>query len=327
MRAEPATAPLAPVVEPPFRFSTDDWPDTQHRQAAAEFYSAMFRQDLAPLQGHSFQLAGTIRRLPGLSVLSATACGLSSHRRAAHVSGDDVLVTLNLVGERRLIQAGREIVVREGEALISSEDGTGLMLIPEANRYITLRIPRAACGTAATPPGSVHRVERGHEGVRLLASYVRGLQDVHAPGSPQFRDLAARHVRDLALMLLPARDPPRRLESPGLAAARLNAIKQDIARALTGDLSIGAIALRHRVTPRYIQKLFESEGMTFSQYVLGARLTLAHSKLTSAAHAGAKISTIAYDAGFGDLSYFMRAFRRRYGATPSDVRAQGCTPN
>jgi len=32
------------------------------------------------------------------------------------------------------------------------------------------------------------------------------------------------------------------------------------------------------------------------------------------------ISTIAYEAGFGDLSHFNRAFRRRYGETPSDVR-------
>jgi AraC-like DNA-binding protein len=31
---------------------------------------------------------------------------------------------------------------------------------------------------------------------------------------------------------------------------------------------------------------------------------------------------IAYDCGFGDVSYFNRVFRRRYGAAPSDVRAQ-----
>jgi AraC-like DNA-binding protein len=33
------------------------------------------------------------------------------------------------------------------------------------------------------------------------------------------------------------------------------------------------------------------------------------------------ISVIAYEAGFGDLSHFNRAFRRRYGETPSDIRA------
>jgi AraC-like DNA-binding protein len=36
---------------------------------------------------------------------------------------------------------------------------------------------------------------------------------------------------------------------------------------------------------------------------------------------GEKISTVAYDCGFGDVSYFNRMFRRSYGATPSDIRA------
>ena len=33
------------------------------------------------------------------------------------------------------------------------------------------------------------------------------------------------------------------------------------------------------------------------------------------------IRTIAFEAGFGDLFYFNHVFRRRYGATPSDIRA------
>ena len=35
------------------------------------------------------------------------------------------------------------------------------------------------------------------------------------------------------------------------------------------------------------------------------------------------ISTIAYDAGFGDLSYSNRCFRGQYGRTPREVRGDG----
>ena len=33
------------------------------------------------------------------------------------------------------------------------------------------------------------------------------------------------------------------------------------------------------------------------------------------------VSAIAHESGFADLSYFNRAFRKRYGMTPSDARA------
>jgi AraC-like DNA-binding protein len=36
--------------------------------------------------------------------------------------------------------------------------------------------------------------------------------------------------------------------------------------------------------------------------------------------ANRSITSIAYDAGFGDLSYFNRTFKRVYGTTPSQVR-------
>ena len=37
---------------------------------------------------------------------------------------------------------------------------------------------------------------------------------------------------------------------------------------------------------------------------------------------GRPIGAIAFDAGFADLSHFNRSFRRRFGGTPSEVRAQ-----
>ena len=60
---------------------------------------------------------------------------------------------------------------------------------------------------------------------------------------------------------------------------------------------------------------------TFSEFVRGRRLARAHRMLTDPRCADRSISTIAFEVGFGDLSYFNHAFRRLYGATPSDVRA------
>ena len=34
------------------------------------------------------------------------------------------------------------------------------------------------------------------------------------------------------------------------------------------------------------------------------------------------ITSVSFDAGFGDVSYFNRSFRRRFGATPSEIRAK-----
>jgi len=87
-----------------------------------------------------------------------------------------------------------------------------------------------------------------------------------------------------------------------------------------GDLSVAEIARRHRITPRYIHKLFENEGLTFSSFVLGQRLSRAQRLLTNPHIAGRSISSVAFDVGFNDLSYFNRAFRRRYAATPTEIR-------
>jgi AraC-like DNA-binding protein len=67
--------------------------------------------------------------------------------------------------------------------------------------------------------------------------------------------------------------------------------------------------------------LLEAEGTTFTDYALNLRLTRAQQMLTESRFASWTISAIAYEAGFGDLSHFNRAFRRRYGASPSEVRA------
>ncbi|QCI67153.1 helix-turn-helix transcriptional regulator [Phreatobacter stygius] len=107
----------------------------------------------------------------------------------------------------------------------------------------------------------------------------------------------------------------------GFRAVRLDAIKRLVLDNLgEPDLTVGKAAAAQRVTPRYVQMLFEAEGTTFSAFVLGRRLAFAHRMFSDPRLAKRAIGAVALDAGFGDLSYFNRAFRRAYGETPSDLR-------
>jgi AraC-like DNA-binding protein len=146
---------------------------------------------------------------------------------------------------------------------------------------------------------------------------------------PELRRQAVTHIHDLmALAIGATRDAVEIAKSRGVRAARLCAIKEEIVTRLDqADLSVSTIAARHQLKPRWVQRLFESEGTTFTEFVLAQRLVRAHRLLTNPLYADQKVSTIALDIGFGDLSYFNRAFRRRYGMTPSELRAAAKPPN
>ncbi len=86
------------------------------------------------------------------------------------------------------------------------------------------------------------------------------------------------------------------------------------------DLDAESLAARHGISMRTLQRLFEQESMTFTQYLLSMRLEKAHRLLTDQAHVVRSISAIAYECGFSDVSHFNHRFRGRYGASPSDIR-------
>jgi AraC-like DNA-binding protein len=172
--------------------------------------------------------------------------------------------------------------------------------------------PNMRCGTV--PPSDT---------LQILTRYLDIFREVEALASPQLQQLAVTHVYDLLALALGAkRDAAAVAKERGLRAARLHAIKADIVARVGDDVSIDAIAAAQGVTRRYVQMLFEEDGTTFTHFVLGQRLANARRMLLDARLAHHTIATIAFDAGFRDLSYFNRTFRRRFGCSPSELRAE-----
>jgi AraC-like DNA-binding protein len=134
--------------------------------------------------------------------------------------------------------------------------------------------------------------------------------------------LSVRHLKDLlALAIDDAPGFAETARSRGLRAARLKLAKSYvITHSERRDVSIGSVAANLHVAPRYLQRLFEADGTTFSDFLIRQRLARAHQLLSDPNAQKLAISSIAYDVGFGDLSYFNRRFRRQYGLTPGEVR-------
>jgi len=159
--------------------------------------------------------------------------------------------------------------------------------------------------------------------LRVLTQYVSLARDELAAAQGDLQHLFAHHVYDLLGLALGAtRDAAAEARAHGLSAARLRSVKADILAHLGEDsLVVGAVARRQGISESYIRKLFESEHTSFTEFVLNERLARAYRMLVSPLGAARPVSAVAFEVGFGDLSYFNRAFRRRFGATPSEVRA------
>jgi transcriptional regulator GlxA family with amidase domain len=69
-----------------------------------------------------------------------------------------------------------------------------------------------------------------------------------------------------------------------------------------------------------VHLLLEETGARFSHHVLDRRLEKAAALLRDSRWRDRLIIEIAVEAGFTDISHFNRAFRRKFRATPSDIR-------
>jgi AraC-like DNA-binding protein len=189
-----------------------------------------------------------------------------------------------------------------------------------------LRVPRSALA-AGVPSVEDHigRLIPARSGaLRLLVGYASALWSLDQVTMPaQTSRFVVDHLHDLFGLALEARgDSPEIVTLRGARAARLKAVKDAIERRVGPyDFTIDDVAADVGVSPRYVRKLLEAEDVSFSGYVIERRLERARGLLESPRGRGLTIATIAYDVGFGDLSYFNRAFRRRFECTPSEVRA------
>lgn len=236
----------------------------------------------------------------------------------------DLALAINLKGSTIVSVRGRDLALGEQEAVLGARIEIESVIEPDPDRFLILAIPRAAISSlvANADDAITCPIPRDSPPLQLLMKYLGLIQEECFPVTPELQLAIVAHIRDLVSLIIgEAPDAAAHATSGGVRAARLRAIKIDIlANMRSADMSLATVAARQDISASYVRKLFESEGTSFTEFVMDQRLSAAHRMLTSPRLTHQSISEIALDVGFRDLSYFNRAFRRRFGHTPSQIR-------
>ena len=269
-----------------------------------------------------------IRKLPELGLLSGTVRGVRHvhpHRDSGD-GNDDFSFHLNVSGLTTVVSRRGETTLRDGDAMLLSYSAGRTINRPALVDHRVVRLPRASLSPLVPDIDDfvLRPISRGTGMLNLLRGYADALFDDPAVSAPDVRQLLVTQLCDLVAVTIGAtRDAAAVAEGRGIRVARLRAIKEDIEAHLTdGDLTPVVVARRQSISDSYVRKLFESEATSFSEFVLTRRLVRANRMLTDRRWADRTIASIAFECGFGDLSYFNRTFKRLYGAPPSDIRGR-----
>ena len=317
------TETCARIVE----FSTDFLPEEDRIAYWREHYGhVMLRVDLEPAKDVAFQACMTSLSLPGLQLIEGSASPARISRTGQYLAdgNDDAVLAINRTGIASVWSGGREQILHEQEAILMMGNEPTSFHRTSPGRSFTLRVPRAMLRSivADADDAAMRVIPRNRGALGLLSRYAGWLLRVGASLDGELLNLSVRHIQDvLALTVGAANDFKEVARTRGLRAARLELAKAYIIeQSHRREISVGSVAAYLGVTPRYLQRLFEEDGTTFSEFLVTQRLARAHRRLCERESVHAAISTIAYDVGFGDLSYFNRRFRRLYSLTPREVR-------
>jgi AraC-like DNA-binding protein len=307
----------------PVRFSTFDLPERERLTGwREEFGRSIVRVDIESIASDvPFHAEATLQVLPGVRTASYAGSAVRFNRtRAMAAKGDGSIALVVNLGPTAIVdQRGKQVTLGAGYGFPMLTDDAGVLT---STHHMGFLLPRSALAARVSNiDDAVMRViPQASEPLRLLLRYFGLVQEETTLASPMLRQTVVDHIYDLAALALGANRDTKETGMSAVAAARLHAIKEDIGRNLSRpNLSVHAIAARHRVSARYVQMLFEESGSTFTRYIIEQRLAAAHKALV--ARPDATISAIAYDAGFNDIANFNRVFRQHFGCTPSDVRA------
>lgn len=280
--------------------------------------------DVSLLEGEPSAASITSRRLGSLQI-SLVQAGpqqvVRSRSLIARGGEDHITLALQHRGTARLVQDGRQVLLRPGAFAVSDAGRPFAKELPEPFAFTAFHWPRTAVGmseeelreltvTAFEPDGGT---------AALVAAYLGRLARSAGSLDPHIASRLAATALDLLAALAHERRGRSGPEAPESALVALARFKDYILRHL-GDPGLGPerIAAAHHLSVRYLHKVFEYEGVTVTRWIQRQRLDMCRRDLARPGAGRATVAAVAGRWGFVSASHFSRVFRAAYGVSPSE---------
>lgn len=254
-------------------------------------------------------------------VRSTLSPGLLFRDRKMIRDGDDnVSLVVSLGRALSISHRKREACLARNEAIIMQADAPGSAGTRQQFDVLEVSIAQEEWESRNTRPGDVLMkvINPNSQTLALLLGYIRALAKTGLPSAAGARQLVGSHLIDL--VILAATEPMLGESQIDCAAAARRAAILDYVTSHFCDpnLSSSSLAEKLGISQRYLQRLLEGTGKTFTEHVNELRLDRAFSLLATSGD-GKRVSDIAFDVGYSDLTNFYRHFRARFGETPKGV--------
>lgn len=262
-----------------------------------------------------------------LSLIVAAEQSVQRRYREPRTAYEDVFfVVLMNQGTQAMEQDGRAVLLEPGD--IAMYDATRPHRLAFSGEWseVVLSVPRALlqAQVARTELCTARKLPATSPLGCMLADSIRSWMSQLSRIQEDAMPVLMRHTSALLGLAFAAEGfvPP---ETKSRLAA-LERIKSFVEQHLSNP-SLGSqfVAEGTGLSPRYINRLFESEGTSLMRYVLEARLARCRLELEDPRFAALGITEVAMRWGFNNLSHFSRTFHERYGMSPSVWRCHGGT--
>jgi AraC-like DNA-binding protein len=308
-----------------YRLSTAAAPPSERLAFWNSICAGAYRPMVVDAEPEGFQGVLTRLRAGELEITSAKSTPLVTRSAAsdANICSDEKTFSLHLVhsGRCRIRHAGAEIVAETGDMIVADGGKSYELAFTKPVQGLVVSLPWARFGGHAEALEALAGRPIGASGpAAALSEFIRSMWDhlVEREGE-EWPNSASDVVWDLLEALLQG-EANLDVCSGGSAEALRRRAKALVDRQLS-DPGFGAVSIAESlgVSTRYLQLVFAQVGTTPSRFLLVRRLEAAAARLRRPDKL-ARITDVAMECGFSDLSHFSRAFRRRFGVTARDYR-------